>query len=263
MSGREHPFYDMHRHGFVRVATSTPRVRTADVACNVEGIIAEARRAHQRQVDLLVFPELCVSSYALDDLLLQAALLDAVEQGLAQIAAASEKLSAVLLVGAPLRHNGRLYNCALAIADGHIIGAVPKSYLPNYREFYEKRWFAHGRNITGQQIRIGDVEVPFGTDLIFASNQLSGFKLFIEICEDFWAARPAFHHRRAGRGDYPRQPVRPPTSLSANRTSAMMLCRAQSSRTASAPTSTRPRGMARALPILPGTGRVWSTSSAT
>ncbi|MGZ3270038.1 MAG: NAD(+) synthase [Croceibacterium sp.] len=180
----------MHRHGFIRVATSTPRVRTADVAFNRDGIIDEAQRAHAAHVDLLVYPELCVSSYALDDLVMQSALLDAVEDAVSAIVAASAGLTPVLLIGAPLRHEGRLYNCALAIADGKLLGAVPKSYLPNYREFYEKRWFASGWDITGQTIRICDAEIPFGTDLIFASNQLPGFKLHIEICEDFWAATP-------------------------------------------------------------------------
>jgi NAD+ synthase (glutamine-hydrolysing) len=190
MSEREHPFYDMHGHGFVRVAASTPAVRTADVAHNRDAIIAEAKRAHEAHVDLLVYPELCVSSYAIDDLLMQGALLDAVEQAVGAIVAASKGLSPVLLIGAPLRHNGRLYNCALAIADGRLLGAVPKSYLPNYREFYEKRWFAAGRNVIGQTIRVGEAEVPFGTDLVFASNQLPGFKLFVEICEDYWAPDP-------------------------------------------------------------------------
>jgi NAD+ synthase (glutamine-hydrolysing) len=185
-----HPFFDMHRHGFVRAATSTPRVRTADVSYNRDGIIAEARRAHDCHVDLLVYPELCVSSYAIDDLHLQTALLDAVESAIGEIVQASAGLSPVLLIGAPLRHNGRLYNCALAIADGRLLGIVPKSYLPNYREFYEKRWFASGMNLAGQYIRVRDLEVPFGVDLVFASNQIPGFKLFVEICEDFWAPTP-------------------------------------------------------------------------
>jgi NAD+ synthase (glutamine-hydrolysing) len=187
---RAHPFYAMHHHGFVRVATSTPRVRTADVAFNRDGILDEAHRAHAAHVDMLVYPELCLSSYALDDLVMQSALLDAVEKAVGAIVAASKGLTPVLLIGAPLRKNGRLYNCALAIADGRLLGAVPKSYLPNYREFYEKRWYTSGLNIKGQLIRVGESEVPFGTDLIFASNQLPGFKLFVEICEDFWAPTP-------------------------------------------------------------------------
>ncbi|MEO6151771.1 MAG: NAD(+) synthase [Croceibacterium sp.] len=186
----DRPFYDIHTHGFVRVATSTPKVRTADVSFNRDGIIAEARRAHDCHVDLLVYPELCVSSYALDDLVMQSALLDATEAAVGAIVAASAGLSPVLLVGAPLRKDGRLYNCALVIADGQLIGAVPKSYLPNYREFYEKRWFASGIGIADQWIEIGGEDVPFGTDLLFESSRLPGFKLHIEICEDFWAAIP-------------------------------------------------------------------------
>ncbi len=189
-AARAHSFYDMHRHGFVRVATSTPRVRTADVAYNRDGIIDEAQRAHAAHVDLVVYPELCLSSYALDDLLLQSALLDGVEEAVGTIVAASKGLTPVLLIGAPLRKDGALYNCALAIADGRLLGAVPKSYLPNYREYYEKRWFASGLNVKQRTIRIGETEVPFGTDLIFASNRIPGFKLFVEICEDFWAPSP-------------------------------------------------------------------------
>jgi NAD+ synthase (glutamine-hydrolysing) len=165
-------------------------VRTADVAYNRDGIIDEVQRAHAAHVDLLVYPELSVSSYALDDLVMQSALLDAAEDAVGEIVAASAGLTPVLLVGAPLRHESRLYNCALAIADGRLLGAVPKSYLPNYREFYEERWFASGLDIRSQTIAIAGSEIPFGTDLLFASNQLPGFKLFIEICEDFWAATP-------------------------------------------------------------------------
>jgi len=186
----DHPFYSLHRQGLVRVATSTPHVRTADVAFNRDAILAEARRAHGAHVDLLVFPELCLSSYALDDLHLQAALLDAVEQAASKILAATADLHPVMLLGAPLRHEGRLYNCALAIAGGRLLGVVPKSYLPNYREFYEERWFAHGRAIRGATIRVNGEEAPFGSDLIFASEMLPGFKFFVEICEDLWAAMP-------------------------------------------------------------------------
>ncbi|WP_288418269.1 NAD(+) synthase [uncultured Novosphingobium sp.] len=186
----DHPFYDMHRHGFVRVATSTPKVRTADVAYNRDGIIAEARRAHEAGVDLLVYPELCLSSYAIDDLHLQQAMIEAVEDAIGAIVEASRGLSPVLLIGAALADRGRLYNCGLAIADGKLLGVVPKSYLPNYREFYEKRWFVSGIGLTGRMIRVGAEDVPFGTDLVFASNRQRDFRFFIEICEDFWAPTP-------------------------------------------------------------------------
>ena len=183
-------FAALHRHGFVRIGASTPKVRTADVAFNRDAILAESRRAHEARADLVVFPELCLSSYALDDLLLQTALLDASETALAKIVAESTDLAPVLLVGAPLRHDGRLYNCAVMVARGEILGVVPKSYLPNYREYYEKRWFAPGRGIVGQTMRLCGREVPFGTDLIFEATDLPGFVFHAEICEDFWAPIP-------------------------------------------------------------------------
>jgi NAD+ synthase (glutamine-hydrolysing) len=232
-TGTDHPFYDMHRHGFVRVATSTPKVRTADVSFNRDGIIAEARRAHDCHVDLLVYPELCVSSYAIDDLHLQSALLDAVEQAVLQIAMLSAGLSPVLLIGAPLRKDGRLYNCAVVIADGKILGAVPKSYLPNYREFYEKRWFAAGAGIVGEYVGIGESEVPFGVDLIFASNQLPGFKLGVEICEDFWAATPP-STLAALAGATILANLSASNIVIGKADERHMLCRSQSARTASA-----------------------------
>ncbi|ASJ91682.1 NAD(+) synthase [Porphyrobacter sp. CACIAM 03H1] len=185
-----HPFFDMHEHGFVRVATATPCSRTADVAYNTAGVLAEAKKAHAANVDLVVFPELTLSSYAIDDLLLQHALIERVEQALAEVVAASAELSPVLVLGAPLKRGDKLYNCAVVVARGQILGVVPKSFLPNYREFYEKRHFAHGRGCTDLWIAVAGEEVPFGTDLIFAAANLPGFRFGIEICEDFWAPVP-------------------------------------------------------------------------
>lgn len=190
MSETSHPFFDMHEHGFVRVATATPRCRPADVAFNTAGVLAEAKKAHAANVDLVVFPELTLSSYAIDDLLLQHALLERTEQALAEVVAASAKLNSVLIVGAPLRRADKLYNCAVVIAGGQILGVVPKSFLPNYREFYEKRHFAHGRGCTDLWIGVAGEEVPFGTDLVFAAANLPGFRFGVEICEDFWAPIP-------------------------------------------------------------------------
>jgi NAD+ synthase (glutamine-hydrolysing) len=190
MSDTSHPFFDMHEHGFVRVATATPCSRTADVPFNTAGVLAEAEKAHAANVDLVVFPELTLSSYAIDDLLLQNAIIERVEEGLAEIVAASAQLHPVLIVGAPLRRADKLYNCAVVIAHGQILGVIPKSFLPNYREFYEKRHFAHGRGCTDLWIGVAGEEVPFGTDLIFAAANLPGFRFGIEICEDFWAPIP-------------------------------------------------------------------------
>ncbi|PLK28027.1 NAD(+) synthase [Porphyrobacter sp. TH134] len=190
MSETSHPFFDMHTHGFVRVATATPCSRTADVAYNTAGVLAEARKAHDANVDLVVFPELTLSSYAIDDLLLQHALIERVEQALAEVVAASADLHPVLVVGAPLKRADKLYNCAVVIAHGTILGVVPKSFLPNYREFYEKRHFAHGRGCTDLWMAVAGEEVPFGTDLVFAAANLPGFRFGVEICEDFWAPIP-------------------------------------------------------------------------
>jgi NAD+ synthase (glutamine-hydrolysing) len=185
-----HPFFDMHEHGFVRVATATPCCRPADVAYNTAGVLSEAQKAHAANVDLVVFPELTLSSYAIDDLLLQHVLIERVEQALAEVVAASADLTPVLVVGAPLRRADKLYNCAVVIAHGAILGVVPKSFLPNYREFYEKRHFAHGRGCTDLWIGVAGEEVPFGTDLVFGAANLPGFRFGIEICEDFWAPVP-------------------------------------------------------------------------
>ncbi len=190
MPETSHPFFDCHEHGFVRVATATPCSRPADVAYNTKGVLAEAAKAHAAQVDLVVYPELCLSSYAIDDLLLQEALLDRVEQAVAEVVAASADISPVLVVGAPLRRAGKLYNCALVIAGGELLGVVPKSFLPNYREFYEKRYFTSGRDTRELWIGVAGMEVPFGTDLVFTAGNLPGFSIGVEICEDFWAPIP-------------------------------------------------------------------------
>ncbi|MFN4112888.1 MAG: NAD(+) synthase [Sphingomonadaceae bacterium] len=188
--GDTHRFYDIHTHGLVRVATATPLLRPADVAYNAQGIVAQAREAAARQVDLVLFPELSLSSYAIDDLHLQGVLLEAVEAQVAAVCGATRDLATVLVIGAPLCRNGRVYNCALALCRGQVLGVVPKSFLPNYREYYEKRWFAHGRHSIGQTIALGGREVPFGTDLLFTHPAIPGFVFGIEICEDVWSPTP-------------------------------------------------------------------------
>src|SRR3954463_10134259 len=131
------PFEAIHRHGYVRAAAASPTGSSGDVDFNVEQAGALARQADARHCDLVVFPELNLSSYAVDDLFLQEAFLDAVEDGIRRFCRETKALSPVLVVGAPLRRNGRLYNCALAVSRGRILGVVPKSFLPNYREYYE------------------------------------------------------------------------------------------------------------------------------
>ncbi len=186
----EHPFYAIHRHGLIRVAAATPLGSVGDTAFNAEQTIALAEQADARGVDLLVFPELNLSSYAIDDLHLQSAQQRAADEALGAVAAATKGMRTVLLVGVALPRNGRLYNCAVAVARGEILGVVPKTFLPNYREYYEKRWFASGAGLTGLTIDVAGQNVPFGTDLIFAARDLPRFVFHAEICEDYWAPTP-------------------------------------------------------------------------
>ncbi len=185
-----HRFHSIHTHGLIRVGACTPPATVGDPAANGRAAIELARAGHDAGADLLVFPELNLSSYAIDDLHLQDALCDATEAALADVVEASAALKPVLLVGAALRRSGRLYNCAVVIARGRILGVVPKTFLPNYREYYEKRWFASGAGLTGLSIEVAGQEAPFGTDLIFAARDLSDFVFHAEICEDYWAPLP-------------------------------------------------------------------------
>ncbi|MDJ0389252.1 NAD(+) synthase [Roseomonas sp. E05] len=183
-------FHAIYRHGFARVAACTTRCTLADPAANAEAILAAARQCDAEGAALAVFPELSLSGYAIDDLHLQDTLLDAVEQAVGTLLAASATLRPVLLVGAPLRHGRRIYNTALAIQRGRLLGVVPKVHLPNYREFYEHRWFASGAGTEGGEITVAGQCAPFGPDLLFAAEDLPGLVLHAEICEDFWVPVP-------------------------------------------------------------------------
>ncbi len=183
-------FRSLYRHGFARVAACTTRTALADPAANARTITRMAADCDRQSVALAVFPELCVSGYSIGDLLQQQALLDAVEAAITAIAAASAPLLPLLLIGAPLRHQGALYNCAIAIHRGRILGVVPKIHLPNYREFYETRHFASGDGQVGGDIALGGARVPFGTDLLFEAEDLPGFVVHPEICEDIWVPAP-------------------------------------------------------------------------
>ncbi len=187
---KTHRFFSHHAHEFLRVGACTPVASTADIAANTRETIALAQRGHDEACDLLVYPELNLTSYAIDDLHLQDAIQRAVEAAIGEVVAATAKLRPVLLVGAAIARNGRLYNTAVAIHRGRILGVVPKTFLPNYREYYEKRWFASGAEIDGTHMMLAGQEVPFGTDLIFAASDLPHFVFHAEICEDFWAPTP-------------------------------------------------------------------------
>lgn len=174
----------MDNIGFLRVAAAVPNVVLANPIENIANILALAKQARQYGATLIVFPELSVSGYSCADLFFQQTLIEAVDDALYTLAEESQDLDITLVVGAPLIFKNRIFNCAVVIQHGKIMGVVPKSYLPNYNEFYEKRWFTSGHNITQQTIDIGSsFNVPFGTDLIFS---LDGTKFAIEICEDMW-----------------------------------------------------------------------------
>jgi NAD+ synthase (glutamine-hydrolysing) len=183
-------FRSIYRHGFARVAACTTRCTLADPAANATAILDVALQCHQRGAALAVFPELGLSGYAISDLLHQATLLDTVEVAIGSVVAASADLMPLLLIGAPLRHAGALYNCALAIHRGKLLGVVPKVHLPNYREFYEPRHFVVGDGMVGDEITIGAHTAPFGTDLLFAADDIAGFVVHAEICEDIWIPIP-------------------------------------------------------------------------
>ncbi len=183
-------FHSLYRHGFARVAACTIKVGVADPKGNAGAILDVARACHERGAALVLLPELALSAYAIDDLLLQDALLDAVEAGVAEIVEGSNELMPLILFGAPIRHRGRLYNCALAVHRGKLLGVVPKAHLPNYREFYERRHFASGNETQGDTTTLGGQEAPFGPDLLFSAEDVPGFVVHAEICEDFWVPIP-------------------------------------------------------------------------
>ena len=182
-------FYSAYRHGYLRVAACTVPTTLADPAANAEAVLRAARACHDEGVGLAVFPELTLSGYSIEDILLQDALLDAVERALAEVVAASAQLRPVLVVGAPLRLRHRVYNTAVVVHRGRVLGVAPKSYLPTYREFYERRQLAPGDDVR-TTIRFGEQEVPFGPDLLFAAEDVPGFVLHVEVCEDLWVPVP-------------------------------------------------------------------------
>ena len=183
-------FDSPYAHGFVRLGVCVPRLKPADPAYNMGHMLELAAQGAAEHAAVLLFPELGVSAYAIDDLLLQETLLDAVHVQLARLAEASRELLPVLVVGAPLAHAGRLFNTAVVLHRGEVLGVVPKLYLPNYREFYERRWFASGAGVAAEKIEVGGRTAPFGLDLLFQAQGPCPFNFHVEICEDVWTPAP-------------------------------------------------------------------------
>ncbi|MFN3352051.1 MAG: NAD(+) synthase [Brevundimonas sp.] len=226
-----HPFHSPRTHGFVRVAAATPVVFTADPKANADEHVRLIEQARAEGVELILFPELSLSAYAIDDLHMQGALIAEVQAELARVAKAADGLIAV--VGAGLSIDDRLYNAAVVLAGGEVRGVVPKTYLPNYREYYEKRWFSPAGDGDPAFAQIGDAWAPFGTDLVFEAEGREGLVFGVEVCEDYWAPLPP-STRQALAG------ARILLNLSASNIvigkadERALLCASQSARTASA-----------------------------
>jgi NAD+ synthase (glutamine-hydrolysing) len=186
------PHASIYDHGFVRVAAVTLPVALADPATNAERHLEVLRDLHDQQVGLAVFPELSLTGYSLEDLVMQEPLLDAAEQAVLTVLAASEELMPIIVVGAPLRakDRSRIYNCAVVIHRGRILGVTPKQNLPTYREFYERRWFAPGDDACNEEVRLGGQFAALTPHGIITVEDVPGLKLFVEICEDMWVPIP-------------------------------------------------------------------------
>jgi NAD+ synthase (glutamine-hydrolysing) len=184
-------FFNLYNHGFIRTAVCIPELKVADTFFNTQKTIELAREAASRKAILAIFPELGLSAYSNEDLFHQDALLQSVREGIAKIKKASEKINTIIVTGAPLQVDCRLFNCAVVFYRGQILGVAIKSYLPNYREFYEARQFTPATAALSYQIELAEQkDIPFGSDIIFKIANIKNFNFFLELCEDLWVPIP-------------------------------------------------------------------------
>jgi NAD+ synthase (glutamine-hydrolysing) len=184
-------FFNLYRHGFIRCAVCTPSLKVADPEFNASETIRLAREAAEKKAIFALFPELGLSAYTNDDLFQQEALLAGVIRAIERIAAETKSLNLILVVGAPLRVDSRLFNCGIVLYRGRICGIAVKSYLPNYREFYESRQFSASEEALSRTVDLcGQQDIPFGADLIFEATDIPNFRFFLEMCEDVWVPIP-------------------------------------------------------------------------
>ena len=175
---------------FIRIACAVPAVRVGDVKQNTRDICDFMKQAEENQADILLFPEMALTGYTCQDLFFQDALYNAVLDGIRQITACSRACPALtIVVGAPVRVGMQMFNCALVISGGAVLGAAPKTYIPNYNEFYEKRWFSSGTELRDSSADLGEGlgKVPIFRQPVF---QIGGARVGIEICEDLWTPLP-------------------------------------------------------------------------
>jgi len=186
--------------GFVKVSARTPEVRVADVAFNVKQCVAQVRDACEDGAKIVVLPELCITGYTCEDLFWQDALLDAAQRGLYALADQTSALDALIFAGVPWRVNGKLYNCAAALCAGEVLALIPKTFIPNYNEFYEARHFSSAPQGGCSFVDLGQEEVvPFGTDILLTCREMPNLVVAAEVCEDLWAPNPpSIRHALAG-----------------------------------------------------------------
>ena len=267
------------KDGFLKAAALSPSLRVADCNYNASQIVSQLQDAAARGVKLAVFPEFCLTGYTCGDLFLQRTLQQGALDALQTVLDASRELDVVALVGLPLLVRGKLYNCAAVLCGGRLLGLVPKTYLPNYGEFYEKRQFTPGSTEV-ETVTVCGQEVPFGTSLLFRCRQMPSFVLGVEICEDLWSALPpsTFHtlagatvianlsasDETVGKAEYRRALVSNQSARSAA-TCTLLLATARAPRTWSSPaTTSSPRTAPSSPRHLPsraaGLRRSWTAS---
>ena len=180
----------LKEQGFVRVGAVVPKLKVADTEFNCNEIIKQIEVASNNKIQIAVFPELCVTGYTCQDLFEQDTLLEEAEKALNKILDYTNNLDIICIIGMPIKAENQLFNTAVVIQKGKILGIVPKTFIPNYGEFYEKRWFASSKNANKKEIEILDQKVPFGIDLLFKGKENNEICFGIEICEDIWAVEP-------------------------------------------------------------------------
>lgn len=180
----------LKEQGFVRVGAVVPKLKVADTEFNCNEIIKQIEIASNNKIQIAVFPELCVTGYTCQDLFEQDTLLEEAEKALNKILDYTNNLDIICIIGMPIKSENQLFNTAVVIQKGKILGIVPKTFIPNYGEFYEKRWFASSKNANKKEINILEQTVPFGIDLLFKDKEDKEICFGIEVCEDIWAVEP-------------------------------------------------------------------------
>ena len=180
----------LKEHGFVRVGCVVPELKIADIEFNVNEIIKQTKIASENKVQILCFPELSITGYSCADLFHQDILIEKTIKALQTILNETKDINTILIVGAPIRANNQLFNTAVVMQKGEILGIVPKTYIPNYQEFYESRWFTSSKNIIKHEIELFDRTIPFDTNILFRDKENKEICFGVEICEDLWVVNP-------------------------------------------------------------------------